>query len=89
MENSGSVYATVCDVDLSAHCDSYSSNYPTNITQTLTYAIIDEITGDLVSSTHFLFGFTAYTNDYVLILFIASRTTLSSQYQLLSYWICV
>jgi len=49
VRNTGSVYTTVYDVDLTGHCDGYSNNRLTNITQTLTYAIIDEITGDAVS----------------------------------------
>ncbi|XP_065897661.1 uncharacterized protein [Dysidea avara] len=65
VENSGSVYATVCDVDLSAHCDSYSSNYPTNITQTLTYAIIDEITGDLLPEQHLAVNISCCHTGYV------------------------
>ena len=45
----GTALVTVFGEDLTGYCDGFSSNRPTIIKYKLTYNILDQFTGDLVS----------------------------------------
>jgi len=42
--------ATVFGHDLTGHCDGFSSNLPTEIKHYMNYSILNQFTGDAVSS---------------------------------------